>query len=157
MDLGDLISPAAVWADVAAASRRDALRAAARRMARRLWTSARAIETALLDREALGSTGFGGGVAIPHGRLPGLERPVAGVLRLARPVDFDSFDGQPVWLVVVLLSPEREAGQHLKALARLSRAVRAPGVRERIRGAADAAAIHAILAGRPEDPARQVA
>lgn len=160
MDLSDLIAPEAVLADASAATARDALKLAARLMARRLWSPVRLVEGALLAREALGSTGFGGGVALPHGRLVGLDRHVAGVVRLAQPVDFRSFDGKPVWLLVVLLGPEAGGAGHLKALARISRAIRQPGMRERIAGAADADSIHALLAGREAgaaDGAREVA
>lgn len=148
IDLSDLIAPEAVLADASATGKREALKLAARLMARRLWTPVRLVEGALLEREALGSTGFGGGVALPHGRLNGLDRHVAGVVRLTQPVDFQSFDGKPVWLLLVLLGPQDAGATHLKALARTSRAIREPGMRERIAGAADAAAIHALLAGR---------
>lgn len=160
MDLSDLIAPEAVLAHASAGNSREALKLAARLMGRRLWTPIRLVEDALLAREALGSTGFGGGVALPHGRLPGLDRHVAGVVRLSQPVDFNSFDGKPVWLLIVLLGPEAAGAGHLKALARISRAIRTPGMRERIAGAADAAAIHALLAGREPGeaaPAREVA
>jgi PTS system nitrogen regulatory IIA component len=78
----------------------------------------------LNEREAMGSTGFGRGVAIPHARVPGLKRPAAAFLKLARPIDFDSVDGAPVNLVFGLISPEQSGVSHLHALAAISRLMR---------------------------------
>lgn len=93
----------------------------------------------LNEREAMGSTGFGRGVAIPHARVPGLNRPVAGFLKLARPIDFDAVDGAPVNLVFGLISPEQSGVSHLHALAAISRLMR------------DEAVQASLLAARRED------
>lgn len=82
------------------------------------------LERRLSEREALGSTGFGRGVAIPHARMAGLRRPVAGFLKLTRPIDFESADEAPVNLVFGLISPEQAGPQHLQALAAISRLMR---------------------------------
>ncbi|KAB1075708.1 PTS IIA-like nitrogen regulatory protein PtsN [Methylobacterium planeticum] len=99
----------------------------------------------LLQRERLGSTGIGDGVAIPHGKLPGLDRLFGLVARLERPVDFESLDGQPVDIAFLLLAPEGAGADHLKALAQVARILREPGILERIRAARDASALYALL------------
>jgi len=86
----------------------------------------------LREREGLQSTGIGEGVAIPHGKMPGLERLMASFARSVRGVDFDSIDGQPTYLFFLLVVPEHSGGQHLKALARISRFFRDPSFRERL-------------------------
>jgi PTS system nitrogen regulatory IIA component len=105
----------------------------------------REIFDTLLQRERLGSTGIGDGVAIPHGKLPKLDQLFGMVARVERPIDFDAIDGQPVDLLFLLLAPEGAGADHLKALARVARALREPGVRERLRAARDAAALYAVL------------
>jgi PTS system nitrogen regulatory IIA component len=99
----------------------------------------------LLQRERLGSTGIGDGVAIPHGKLPGLDRLFGLVARLEKPVDFDALDGQPVDIAFLLLAPEGAGADHLKALAQVARLLREPGILERIRAARDASALYALL------------
>lgn len=97
------------------------------------------------ERERLGSTGFGRGVAIPHARVPGIKRPVAALLRLKEPVDFDAADALPVDLVFGLLSPESAGVAHLHALAAISRIVRDDRTHEALIEAPDAAALYALL------------
>jgi nitrogen PTS system EIIA component len=99
----------------------------------------------LLQRERLGSTGIGDGVAIPHGKLQGLDRLFGLVARLERPVDFEALDGQPVDIAFLLLAPEGAGADHLKALAQVARILREPGILERIRAARDASALYALL------------
>jgi PTS system nitrogen regulatory IIA component len=99
----------------------------------------------LEERERLGSTGFGRGVAIPHARVSGIKRPVAALLRLAEPADFDAADGMPVDLVFGLLSPENAGVAHLHALAAISRVVRDERMHEAFNGAKDADALYALL------------
>lgn len=99
----------------------------------------------LAAREALGSTGTGGGIAVPHARLPGLAAPVAFFARLERPVAFDAIDGRPVDLVFLLLSPEGADASHLARLAAASRRLRDPTVVAAVRSAGSAAAISAAL------------
>lgn len=97
------------------------------------------------DRERLGSTGFGRGVAIPHARIQGLKRPVAALIRLAEPVDFGAADGLPVDLVFGLLSPENSGVAHLHALAAISRLMREERIHEALVEAPDAEALYALL------------
>jgi nitrogen PTS system EIIA component len=99
----------------------------------------------LLEREALGSTGIGSGVAIPHGKLPQLDRIVAAFGRSRPGIDFDSQDGEPAHLFFVLVAPENTAGLHLKALAKLSRLLKEPSFRDKLLQAPDGAALYQII------------
>lgn len=99
----------------------------------------------LQEREALGSTGFGRGVAIPHARISGISRPVAALLKLRQPVDFAAADGLPVDLVFGLLSPENSGATHLHALAAISRMVRDEKVHDALSDAVDAEALYGLL------------
>ena len=99
----------------------------------------------LEEREKLGSTGFGRGVAIPHARLPQLQRPMAALLKLERPVDFEAADGLPVDLVFGLLSPANSGATHLHALAAISRLVRDERVHDALSDAPDAEALYGVL------------
>ncbi len=99
----------------------------------------------LEEREALGSTGFGRGVAIPHARIAGIQRPVAALLRLRHPADFNAADGLPVDLVFGLLSPENGGASHLHALAAISRMVRDEDMRDALADAPDVEAIYGLL------------
>ncbi|WP_347302634.1 PTS sugar transporter subunit IIA [Croceibacterium sp. TMG7-5b_MA50] len=101
---------------------------------------------ALEERERLGSTGFGRGVAMPHARIPGLARPVVAVIRLGQPLDFAAADGLPVVLVFGLLSPTNSGATHLHALAALSRLVRDERVQEALLDAPNAEVLYGILA-----------
>ncbi len=104
----------------------------------------------LWQRERLGSTGLGHGVAIPHGKLAGLKRIVGMFARLAEPIDFDAVDGDKVDIVFLLLAPEGAGADHLKALARISRLLREGQAVEKLRASRDAAALYAVLdRGRP--------
>lgn len=109
---------------------------------------------ALLEREGLGPTGVGHGVALPHARLAGLDRVRGLFLRLEKPLDFDSVDRQPVDLVFALLAPEQAGVEHLKALAVVSRTMRNSSVCAKLRANSDAHTLHTILT---EDPATQAA
>ena len=130
-----------------------ALLALARHAAALEGQSALLIYERLRTREALGATGFGGGAAIPHARLPGLSACSAVVARLPEPIDWGAVDGQPVDVVVLLLSPEGAGADHLKALARISRTLRDPATLPALRAAADADAMLAALAGELAVPA----
>ncbi|KPF54173.1 PTS system nitrogen regulatory IIA component [Novosphingobium capsulatum] len=103
------------------------------------------VQERIEERESLGSTGFGRGVAIPHARLDGLSRPVAVFLRLEEPVDFASADGMPVDCVFGLLSPEQAGAVHLQALAAISRLMRDDRMHQRLTSAPDADALYAVL------------
>jgi PTS system nitrogen regulatory IIA component len=97
------------------------------------------------EREKLGSTGFGRGVAIPHARIPGIHRPIIALLKLERPVDFDAADGLPVDLVIGLLSPEHSGAAHLQALAAVSRLVRDDRMHEALVDAPDTEALFGLI------------
>jgi PTS system nitrogen regulatory IIA component len=105
----------------------------------------RAILDVLVQREKLGSTGVGQGVAIPHGKLPKLERIFGLFARLERPVDFESLDGEPVDLIFLLLAPEGAGADHLKALAGAARVLRDPEIARKLRQSRDAEALYAVL------------
>ncbi|WP_121115799.1 PTS sugar transporter subunit IIA [Croceibacterium ferulae] len=100
---------------------------------------------ALEEREQLGSTGFGRGVAMPHSRIPGIPRPVVAVIRLRQPIDFAAADGLPVSLVFGLLSPTNSGATHLHALAALSRLVRDEKVHDALLDAPDAEVLYGLL------------
>ncbi len=147
MSLSELIPESGVLAELNASGRKQVLHALSELAERTLGVDARAILDAVMERERLGSTGVGEGVAIPHARTP-LVGEVRGLFaRLKSPVDFDAVDGRPADLIFMLLAPEDSSADHLKALARVSRLFRREDVRDALRLAPDAAAIHAILLG----------
>ena len=113
----------------------------------------RDVVQAATERERLGSTGVGNGVALPHARIAGMDRVVAAFARLAEPLDFDAVDGRPVDLVCFLLAPEDAGGAHLRALARVSRLLRRSELRQRLRAAPDAQALFSILMDDPASAA----
>lgn len=149
MALEDLIPSGGAAVDFGASSRKQALQAMSETAANATGLNARTILEAVLQRERLGSTGVGQGVAIPHARLPGIQEVMGFFMRLRTPVDFESIDGQPADLIFLLLAPEDASAEHLKALARVSRLLRREEVRRRLRAAPDAAAVYAVLAGEP--------
>ncbi len=141
----DLITPHAIIANLRAGSKKQALQEVARRAADLTGQHERAVFDVLLERERLGTTGVGHGIAIPHGKLSGLDRVYGVFARLERPIDFDAIDEQPVDLIFMLLAPEQAGADHLKALARVSRLLRDTGVCEKLRGSESADAIYALL------------
>lgn len=144
-DLGDLLAPDAVLADVAAGNKR-ALFTALGAASARVWSlDEGVVATALAAREKLGTTGFGGGVAVPHARIEGLEAVRGVFVRLARPIEFDAVDSLPVDLVFMMLSPPQAGADHLKALARVSRRLRDRPFAEKLRGAGSRDALYALL------------
>ena len=153
MALSDLIPNGGVAVDLGASSRKQALQAMSDIAADLTGLAPRDIFDAVLQRERLGSTGVGQGVAIPHARLAGVDEVVGVFARLRSPVDFESIDGRPAALIFMLIAPEDAGAEHLKALARVSRLLRREDVRQRLRAAPDADAIHAVLAGEPASDA----
>lgn len=127
-------------------SKKQALLELAKRAAQATGQSERRIFDVLLERERLGTTGVGRGVAIPHGKLPSLSQVYGLFARLERPIDFDSVDERPVDLIYLLLAPEGSGADHLKALAKVSRALRDEGLCDKLRGCDSADAICAVLA-----------
>lgn len=108
---------------------------------------------ALQERESLGATGVGHGVALPHARIAGLDRVAGLFLRLEKPMEFDAVDRQPVDLVFTLLAPDSPGVEHLKALALVSRTLRDEALRAKLRANGDPVALHAVLAAGSHDPA----
>jgi nitrogen PTS system EIIA component len=145
MDIADLITPRSVVAQLRAANKRQALQELARRAAAMTGLSERAIFDVLIERERLGSTGIGMGIAIPHGKLPSLDRFCGVFARLDRPIPFEAIDDQPVDLIFVLLAPENAGADHLKALALVSRFLRDRAVCEKLRGTDSPDALYALL------------
>ena len=154
MDLSDLVSPQGVVPSLKATSKKQALQSLAGRAADLTGLPERDIFTVLLERERLGSTGVGRGVAIPHGKLAGLDGVVGLFARTARPIDFEALDDQPVDLIFLLLAPEGSGADHLKALARIARVLRDEVTAERIRTTEHGSGIYALLTrGSREDAA----
>jgi len=145
MQIDDLIGSKGVIANLRVTSKKQAIQELAKRAAEITGQPERAIFEVLIERERLGTTGVGNGIAIPHGKLPGLDRLYALFARLETPVDFDSIDEQPVDLICVLLAPETAGADHLKALARVSRLLRDRVTCEKLRGTDSADALHALL------------
>jgi len=145
MDITDLIAPEAVFGGLKPRSKKQLLQELAERAAKLTGQNARDIFDVLLQRERLGSTGIGQGVAIPHGRLPGLNRIHAMFARLPTPIDFEAVDDEAVDIVFLLLAPECAGADHLKALARVSRLLRDPGILQKLRLSRDDAALYAVL------------
>ena len=145
MEISDLMTTEGVVSGLRATSKKHALQELAKRAAGISGMHERAIFDVLLERERLGTTGVGNGIAIPHGKLPNLERLYGLFARLEKPVDFDSIDEQPVDLIFLLLAPESAGADHLKALVRVSRLLRDKDGCEKLRGADSAEALYALL------------
>ncbi|MGF1649050.1 MAG: PTS IIA-like nitrogen regulatory protein PtsN [Hyphomicrobiaceae bacterium] len=145
MDLGDIVELEGILPDLRARSKKQVLQELSDHAGEFVGVPAREIFDTLLQRERLGSTGLGRGIAIPHIKLANLDRIVCLFARLHEPVDFDAIDGEPVDLVFVLLAPEHASGDHLKALSRISRLIRAPSRLDELRAARTADQILAIL------------
>lgn len=144
--LADLLTPADVIAALAVPNKKSLFVQLSRIVAKNRKLSANDVTERLVDRERLGSTGFGGGVAIPHGKIKGLDRVVGVFARLASPIDFAAIDDMPVDLVFLLLSPPDAGVEHLKALARVSRKLRDRTFVAKLRGAGSPDALYALLA-----------
>lgn len=145
-DLSDLLAPDAVLAGLVAPNKKTLFQQLANTAGRLTGMDARVIVERLVERERLGSTGFGGGVAIPHGKIEGLDRVVGVFARLSSPVDFQAIDDLPVDLVFLLLSPPDSGVEHLKALARVSRRLRDKALVAKLRGAGSPDALYALFA-----------
>ena len=145
MDLSDLLVIDAILPRLKTANKKQALQEMAAKAAALTGRDDRDIFETLMQREKLGSTGVGHGVAIPHGKLAGLERLVGVFALLDKPIDFDSLDGEPVDVVFLLLAPESAGADHLKALARIARVLRDDETAVKLRAADDAAAMYTLL------------
>ncbi len=145
MEIAELIGPGGVVANLRVTSKKQALQELAKRAAELTGRPERAIFEVLTERERLGTTGVGNGIAIPHGKLADLDRLYGLFARLETPIDFDAIDEQPVDLICVLLAPETAGADHLKALARVSRLLRDRATCDKLRGTDSAEAIRALL------------
>ena len=149
MDLSDLIEVPAIMPALKANSKKQLLQLLAEKASAVTGLPEREIFDTILQRERLGSTGVGNGIAIPHGKLPGIKAITGVFARLDNPVEFESLDDQPVDLVFLLLAPEGAGADHLKALSRIARVLRDSETVAKIRGTRDAAAIYTFLATAP--------
>jgi len=156
MPLTDLVAPQAVVPALKVNSKKQAIQELAARAAELTGQSEREILEILQQREKLGSTGIGNGIAIPHGKLPKLERLFGLFARLDRPIEFEALDGQPVDLIFLLLAPESAGADHLKALARVSRLLRNQATCEKLRAANKPEVLYALLTA-PTNGASSVA
>lgn len=148
MEISDILTPERVLVSVRATSKKQAMQELARHAAQMTGLPERKIFDVLLERERLGTTGVGRGIAIPHGKLAELDRLYGVFATLDQPVDFDSVDDQPVDLLFLLLAPESAGADHLKALARISRLLRDSALCDRLRAASTAGELFKLLTGR---------
>ncbi len=146
-DFHDLVTPGTVLADISAGTRKALFGIIAVAAEPMFGVPAKVVAEMLADREKLGSTAFGGGTAIPHVRIDTIDRVHGMFLRLHRPIDYAAVDDLPVDLVFALFSPPGAGGDHLKALARVSRALRDTAFRAKLRGAGSSDALYALLSG----------
>ena len=145
MNIADIISKNAVLDNVQAANKRELVQSLAEHIAGIAGLDERAVFDAVWERENLGSTGYGDGVAFPHARIEGLNKVCGMFVRLEEPVDFDALDGKPVDLVFMLISPENSGADHLTALAALSRILKTEGSCEKLRKARSVEEIYSVL------------
>ena len=146
MPLTDLVAPNAILPALKVNSKKQVLHELAARAAPLSGQNERSIFDILMQREKLGSTAVGNGIAIPHGKMPGLTRLFGLFARLDRPVDFEALDNQPVDLVFLLLAPEAAGADHLQALSRIARLTRDQTVVHKLRATHDAESLYAVLA-----------
>jgi nitrogen PTS system EIIA component len=144
-EIGDFLTAGSVRTAMVAANKRALLQQLGQIGAREYGVDAQAVTERLTERERLGSTGFGGGLAVPHGRIEGLNHVVGAFVTLAQPVEFGAIDGEPVDAVFMLLSPVDAGADHLKALATISRKLRNKRFVEKLRGAGSDDALFALL------------
>ena len=153
MEMVELLVQDGVVANLKASSKKQALQELSQQAASLTGLHERMIFDVLLQREKLGTTGIGRGIAIPHGKMQELERLHGLFARLPKPIDFDAIDEQPVDLIFLLLAPESAGADHLTALARISRLLRDEAVCEKLRGADDPEALFALLTVPTVSPA----
>jgi len=149
MPLDDILAADAIFSALKASNKKQALQELAAKAAVATGRAEREIFEILMQRERLGSTGIGNGVAIPHGKLPRLKALVGLFARLEKPIDFEALDGHPVDLIFLLLAPEAAGADHLKALARIARLLRDPAIAAKLRATDDAQTIYELLSTQP--------
>ncbi len=157
MEIIDLLTPEAVLPALKAQGKKQLIQELAERAALLTGLPERRIFETLIERERLGSTGMGQGIAIPHGRLAGLNKIVGLFARMETPIAYDAVDNQPVDLVFLLLAPEGAGADHLKALARVSRLLRNQATCEKLRQATKAEVLFALLTEKTNGPTSQAA
>ncbi|MGL4635924.1 MAG: PTS IIA-like nitrogen regulatory protein PtsN [Beijerinckiaceae bacterium] len=145
MPLIDILAPEGIVPSAQATTKKALLEAIAGHAARVAGLPERVVFETLLQRERLGSTGIGGGIAIPHGKFEGLSHLVGLFIRMEKPIDFEALDGEAVDLVFVLLAPEGAGADHLKGLSRVARILRNSAVITSLRETRDASVMHALL------------
>lgn len=145
MLITDIVAPNAIIPALKVNNKKQVIQELAARAAELTGQNERAVLEVLQQRERLGSTAVGNGIAIPHGKLPKLGRLFGLFARLERPIDFEAMDNEKVDLVFLLLAPESAGADHLKALARVARLLRDPDVARKLRASSDADAIYAVL------------
>jgi PTS system nitrogen regulatory IIA component len=150
MALADLIAQNSVLPALKANSKKQLLQELAAKASEVTGLAEREVFDVILQRERLGSTGVGNGIAIPHGKLASLDKIVGVFARLDQPVDFEALDDQPVDLVFLLLAPEGAGADHLKALSRIARVMRDSDMVAKLRATDNAASLHAFLTEEPE-------
>ncbi|MDQ2705259.1 MAG: PTS IIA-like nitrogen regulatory protein PtsN [Pseudomonadota bacterium] len=153
MDLSDLIDVPAIMPAIKANSKKQLLQLLSERAAAITGIPEREIFDTIQQRERLGSTGVGNGIAIPHGKLAGVKRITGVFAKLETPVDFEALDDEPVDLVFLLLAPEGAGADHLKALSRIARVLRDSETVAKVRGTRDASAIHTLFLQMPDSKA----
>lgn len=150
MQIADLLTPRGIVPQLRVGNKKAVLQEIAKRGATMTGVAERQIYEALLERERLGTTGIGHGIALPHAKLSELAQLTGLFLRLERPVAFDAIDDQPVDLVFALLAPAEAGAEHLRALARVSRLLRDAAICQKLRGTDSADALFALLTDRSE-------
>ncbi len=151
VELADIIAPNGIVLDLKHCnSKRQVLKELSQQASAALGIDPQQLLDALMERERLGTTGIGHGIAIPHARLHAVDRLVGLFARLEQPVDFESLDDQPSDLIFLLLAPDSADADSLKALARISRLLRDPGLRQRLRQEVDREAVYRLLTQKPE-------
>ena len=145
MDLGDLVTQEGIIPSLKATTKKQSLQELANHAEKLTGISQREIFDTLLQRERLGSTGLGRGLAVPHVKFRSLSEIVCIFARLEQPIDFEALDDEPVDLIFLLLAPEHASGDHLKALAKISRLLRQPEVSTQLRGSRDTDSILSVL------------
>lgn len=149
MDLSDLVTQKSIMPSVKVASKKQLLQVLSEKAADITGLSERDIFDTIMQREKLGSTGVGNGIAIPHGKLKNVSHITGIFARLETPVDFEALDDEPVDLVFMLLAPETAGADHLKALSRIARILREPEMVSKLRATKDASALFAFLTAHP--------
>jgi len=145
MEMNDLLPRNCVVASLNVTSKKQLLQELAKLAAPIVNQNEHKVFDTLIERERLGTTGVGSGIAIPHGKLDGLDAIQGMFIRLEKPIDFDAIDDEPVDLIFLLLAPENAGAEHLKALARVSRLLRDHNMCEKLRGANEADGLYALL------------